>query len=207
MLKKIIKNTIYHYLIPNKIFLFKKNSQQLFLTFDDGPEISITEDLLLLLREQNVRATFFVIGKKLKLLPKIALAIDKDEHILANHSYTHRHFNKLNEISRKEEINTTRSLIRKTINKDSKLFRSPQGKWDLKLLLKLRKEGITAVHWNRDSLDFKATSHHEIINNFKNKPVKGGDIILFHDDNPMCINALKELIPLWKQQGYSFGTL
>ncbi len=87
------------------------------------------------------------------------------------------------------------------------MFRAPQGRWDLKLLYHLFKLNITAIHWSRDSMDFMKEDPATTVKRFEDKPVNSGDILLFHNDDPHCIEALDLLIPKWLSQGYTLSAL
>jgi peptidoglycan/xylan/chitin deacetylase (PgdA/CDA1 family) len=204
-----VKLFIRSYLLPDRLFLYAKSRRKkaLYLTFDDGPVSGVTESLLDLLKKHNVKATFFVLGKCAEKEPVLMSRLYKEGHTIANHSYSHPNFTKLNDTEQRSEVNKTNDVIRQTTNSPCQLFRAPQGRWNLKLMYFLWKEKITAVHWNRDSLDFKKEPAEVIINRFKEQPVNAGDIILFHDDNNLCISVLTQLIPVWQSQGYTMEKL
>ena len=204
-----VKLFIRSYLLPDSIFLYAKSRRKktLYLTFDDGPIRGVTEPLLDLLKEYNVKATFFIIGSNAEKAPELMNRIHNEGHSIANHSYSHPNFNKINLSTQQQQINRTNDIIFQTTTKPCQLFRAPQGRWNIKLLHYLWKNKITAVHWNRDSLDFKKESPETIIKRFKQQTVNAGDIILFHDDNNLCVSVLEQLIPFWQLQGYTMEKL
>ena len=204
-----VKLFIRSHLLPDSVFLYAKTRRKktLYLTFDDGPVNGVTEPLLDLLKKYNVKATFFVIGLRAKKEHLLMTRLVDEGHTIANHSYSHPNFNKISDLSQQQEINQTNDIIFETTAKQCKLFRAPQGRWNIKLIYYLWKNKITAVHWNRDSLDFKKESPETIINRFKQQKVSAGDIILFHDDNNLCISVLEQLIPFWQLQGYTMEKL
>jgi peptidoglycan/xylan/chitin deacetylase (PgdA/CDA1 family) len=204
-----VKLFIRSYLLPDSLFLYAKTRREkvLYLTFDDGPVTGITDPLLDLLKEHNAKATFFIIGANAEQEHSLMSRIDNEGHSIANHSYSHPNFNKISDENQQEEVKKTNEIISQTTKQPCRLFRAPQGRWNLKLLYFLWKEKITATHWSRDSLDFKKESAEVVINRFKQQPVNAGDIILFHDDNDLCIQILRQLIPLWQSQGYTMEKL
>jgi len=204
-----VKLFIRFYLLPDKLFLYAKTRRKkaLYLTFDDGPVSGITEPLLDLLKKYNAKATFFIIGKCAEKEPVLMSRIYDEGHTIANHSYSHPNFNKISDAEQHNEVKRTNNIISQTTKSPCQLFRAPQGRWNLKLIYFLWKEKITAVHWNRDSLDFKKEPAEEIISRFQKQAVTAGDIILFHDDNNLCISVLEKLIPLWQSQGYTMEKL
>jgi peptidoglycan/xylan/chitin deacetylase (PgdA/CDA1 family) len=185
----------------------KRKLKSLYLTFDDGPVQGITEELLELLEQYQVKATFFMIGSRMSKSPDLLKKVYEQKHTLANHSYSHPNFNKLSSEKILEEISSTNIVIKKNTLQDCRLFRAPQGRWSIKLLFKLFRLKMTAVHWSRDSMDFLKEQPEKIIKRFIDAPVKNGDIILFHDDDSRCIEALKILIPHWQSQGFSLNAL
>lgn len=204
-----IKYFIRSKLLPNSLFLIDKpkNPKKIYLTFDDGPVPEVTLPLLKLLDKYQVKATFFVIGNLVKKHPEIVKKIHQSGHKVANHTYTHPRFNKISMTQKLKEIVDTNTLIEEITNEKCQMFRAPQGRWDLKLLFRLFKLKITAIHWNRDSMDFLKESADKVISRFEYQPVKSGDILLFHDDNSLCIEVLDKLIPKWISQGYKLTAL
>ena len=191
------------------MFLYAKTGHEktLYLTFDDGPVVGVTEPLLDLLKKFDVSSTFFVIGANAEKNPSLMSRIHNEGHAIANHSYSHPNFNKITTQAQQEEVKKTNNIIYQTTQQPCHLFRAPQGRWNIKLLYVLWKEKITAIHWSRDSLDFKKAPPETLIQRFKQQAVNSGDIILFHDDNALCITVLNELIPYWQSQGYTMKKL
>jgi len=204
-----IKYFIRSQLLPNNLFLInkKRESKSLYLTFDDGPVQGVTEELLELLEQYQIKATFFMIGSRMSKSPDLIKKVYEQKHTIANHSYNHPNFNNLSNETLLEEISSTNNVIKTNTLKNCRLFRAPQGRWSIKLLFTLFRLKMTAVHWSRDSMDFLKEQPEKIIKRFIDAPVKNGDIILFHDDDSRCIEALKTLIPHWQSQGFSLIAL
>lgn len=208
MLKKI-KYFVRSIFIPNSILLINKTKKdrRLYLTFDDGPHPQVTPELLSLLKEHDVKATFFIIGKHAKQNPDLLISIINAGHKIANHTYTHPSFEKVSLQKKMSEIIKTNNLIEEFTGQKCAMFRAPRGNWSFKLLIKLARLKITAIHWSRDSMDYLKEPPEKIIERFYKNPVEPGDILLFHDDNEICINSLKILIPHWKSEGYTLEGL
>jgi peptidoglycan/xylan/chitin deacetylase (PgdA/CDA1 family) len=196
-------------LLPDSLFLIngKREPKSLYLTFDDGPVQGITEKLLDLLDKYQVKATFFIIGQRAKNDPDLIKKIHTRGHKIANHTYTHPAFHKISLPEKINEIISTNTLIKELTNEDCKIFRAPQGRWDVKLLIHLFRLKITAVHWSRDSKDYLKETSGKIVKRLIEEPVESGDILLFHDDDPRCIKVLETLIPYWQSQGFSLKVL
>lgn len=204
-----IKYFIRSTLLPDKLFLLNKTAKEpvLYLTFDDGPLPEVLTPLLDLLAKHDVKATFFIIGLRAQKHPEQLQQIVAAGHTLANHSYSHPNFHQISSAQQWQEVTQTNQLIKKITGISSHLFRAPQGRWTNALLMKLFKQNITAVHWSKDSMDFLKEPVEKIITRFEQNPATAGDIILFHDDNPLCIDALAILIPKWQAQGFTFNAL
>jgi peptidoglycan/xylan/chitin deacetylase (PgdA/CDA1 family) len=204
-----IKYFFITYLLPERLFLLRKSSADnaLYLTFDDGPVENIIEPLLTLLAQYQAKATFFVLGSRVAESPQLLTKISQANHTIANHSYTHPNFHQISHQQKCQEIEKTNQLITRITGKSCQFFRAPQGRWNIKIIGYLIKNSMVATHWSRDSLDFTKTSVDEIIERFKTQPVTAGDIILFHDDATLCIEALTRLIPLWQSQGFTLKAL
>lgn len=208
MLNKV-KLFIKQALIPKKLFLINKSTKEktLYLTFDDGPVVGVTEPLLALLEKHQAKATFFIIGQCAEKQPELMNMIHQAEHTIANHSYSHPRFNKISHKQKWHEITRTNQIIKQSTGTTCTLFRAPQGRWDIKLVFSLFIKKMKGVHWSRDSMDFKKEPAAKIVDYFHSQPAKSGDIILFHDDDTRCIEALKALIPYWQSQGFNLSAL
>lgn len=179
-------------------------SPTLYLTFDDGPHVKVTETLLDLLGEYDVKASFFCIGKNLVEVPRISSRIVEEGHLLSNHSYLHQQFSSLPTSAQLAEVEKTDELIEQQTGQRNRYFRAPQGRWSASLVFRLRMRGITPVHWTYDSADYTHDPPEEIQKRFQTKPVRNGDVILFHDDNQLCVEVLQKLIPAWISEGFGF---
>jgi peptidoglycan/xylan/chitin deacetylase (PgdA/CDA1 family) len=204
-----LKYMIRSFILPDRLFLLSKTKKEksLYLTFDDGPVAEVIIPLLNLLEKHQVKATFFVIGSRAEKQPELISKIANQKHAIANHSYSHPSFHKISHVEKLAEIDKTNLLIKQITNQNCTLFRAPQGRWDVKLIIAMLQKKITAVHWSRDSKDFLKEPANKIVERFTKEPVQPGDIILFHDDDNRCIGALDILIPVWLAQGYSFNIL
>ena len=190
-----------------------------FLTFDDGPNISITPKVLDILKEENVKASFFVIGKCVDSHPEITKRTYDEGHYIANHGYSHNN-NLLYKSSDSflTEVKKTDLAIGKAIGVPdycSHLFRFPNGfmspsnkskkKEAVRLLQDIEYNYIDWNCLNNDSM--KKYNNYQLLNNLK-KTFKGKDtlVILMHDtkDVSNSSNVLKESIQYLKSEGYTF---
>lgn len=206
-MKGLIK-ILFKCILPKRLLVYRINHKSnIYLTFDDGPNAQTTPRLLALLEKYQVQATFFVVGEVAEKEPTIINDIANKGHALANHSYSHTQFSKLPLKEQLNEIVLTNKVIEGITKLPTKLFRPPQGRWSFKLLFKIYQMKMSLIHWSRDSLDCRNLSASEIITNFKNNPVKPGDIVLFHDDDDKVIVILEELLPMWQTNNIQFSSI
>ncbi len=195
--------------LPNGWIMTHGNPKEknLFLTFDDGPNDTFTVPVCELLEKFNARGTFFCVGKSIEDNPEIARYLVDKGHLLANHSFHHQAFKSLTLQQQMAEANDCQSRINSINPGQPKIFRAPQGQIDPALFLKLKSQGWKIVHWSFDSLDYLQRSLDQQLVIFRDKAIKNGDILLFHDDNQIAIDILEALLPVWKRQGYGFPTI
>lgn len=173
-------------------------------TFDDGPNEHYTHQILDILYEMNVPATFFVTGKNIAGNEYILKEIVQSGHELGNHTYSHADLTVLDQEEIIREIGNTQDLVEKTIpGYVLKYVRPPYGRCN-QAVEEVINEHI--VLWEVDSGDWEKvdapTIYHKVVAN-----VKDGSIIVFHDDNSSIVVALKEIIAELQAKGYQFGTL
>ena len=179
------------------------------LTFDDGPHPRFTDEILNILKEENVRATFFAIGSNVEAYPDVMRRVIAANHEIGNHTYGHPLIQTVTDFQLEEEIEKTDAILRDIGYQGNGLFRPPQGKCSNGMPALLERTNKTAILWNIDTRDWAHRPSEEIVREIENQ-VCGGDIILFHDyvsGESTTIPALKKLIPLLKERGYQFVTV
>ncbi len=199
----------------------KSDEKKAYLTFDDGPTTKATTKILDILKEENVKATFFVVGKHVKENPEIVKREHDEGHYIANHGYNHN--NKLlykNMDSFRNEIIQTDLEISKATginNYSSHIFRFPNG-YMSHVYTSKKKEALNVlsnlnyvyVDWNCLNKDSETKySNTQLLNNLKKSAKnKGTLIVLMHDtaDVNKTYNVLKDSIDYLKSQGYLFST-
>ena len=217
---ELSKNSSLSTEIVEKIATITKNEEKIaYLTFDDGPTTSVTPKILDILKEENVKASFFVIGKYVDKHPEIVRREYEEGHYIANHGYDHDNsvLYKSNE-SFRNEVEKTDIAIGKAIGVDdycSHIFRFPNGfmspanKTRKKEVLKvLEQMQYTYVDWNclnNDSV--KKYSKQQLLNNLKKTAKnKGSLVVLMHDTKDVNDSStiLKDSIDYLKSEGYEF---
>ena len=184
-----------------------RRNRTLALTFDDGPDPIYTPKVLDLLREHGVSATFFMIGERAERHPEIIKRILDEGHEIGNHAYRHVKFAALPLNDQLREIDQTNRLLSQYDGRRWHWFRPPQGRLPLSLLFALMQTRHRIAMWSYDSLDYQTQGVASILSRFRSKPVRNGDVILFHDDNDVTVASLQHLLIDWRAQGYEFGAL
>ncbi|MBW4447706.1 MAG: polysaccharide deacetylase family protein [Spirirestis rafaelensis WJT71-NPBG6] len=178
------------------------------LTFDDGPWPTSTANVLDILKKNNIKATFFVVGQMLKNHPDLGVRIVTEGHVIANHTWTHRyHF--MNPQVAAYEVESTSDLIFQTTGVKTTLFRPPGGMMNNGVAAYARNQKYTIVMWSADSVDYSNPALPRLISNVT-RASKPGGIVLLHDgggNRSRTVQALPQIISHFKKQGYSFVTV
>ena len=186
------------------------------LTFDDGHSPNATSQILDILKEKNIKATFFMIGQNLKNFPQIGKQVVADGHAIGNHTW--HHWNRpMNEFTAAREIDDTAALLYETTGVKTSLFRPPNGFLSNGLAAYARKQDDVVVLWSIDSGDWRkrGVSVEGLVNHVLHN-AKPGAIVLMHDGSgistvgpanslgSLTIEALPKIIDELKKQGYEF---
>lgn len=180
------------------------------LTFDDGPWPNTTPSVLDILKENHIKATFFVIGQNLKRFPSIAKQIVVDGNAIGNHTWHHWR-GQMDELTAANEIETTSALIYKTTGVKTLLFRPPNGYLYNGLADYARQRKQVVVMWSIDSGDWRnhGISVDKLVNHVLER-ARPGAIVLMHDgggNRSLTVQALPQIIQKLTEQGYKFVTV
>jgi peptidoglycan-N-acetylglucosamine deacetylase len=178
------------------------------LTFDDGPDPVDTPKLLDLLREKDVKATFFVVGKRADQYPEIVRRAWAEGHLVANHTWSHcTLFCFLMPGRLRSEIERGTESIRRSCGFRPRFFRSPVGLRHPLLSPYLEDAGLEYVSWSIRTRDTLTANSSTIARRILNKAASG-DIILLHDHLPGGANAMLEALPRvideLRERGFKF---
>lgn len=198
--------------------IYHSEEKVVYLTFDDGPSKTVTPLILDLLKQENIKASFFVLGYRVELNPDILKRAYKEGHYIANHGYSHVYSQIYSSVDTiLEEYNKTQNAIKNALGIDynGHIFRFPGGstggkyktiKADAKAILEANQ--IAYVDWNALSQDAAGAHTKEaIIENTKSSVGdKNSVVILMHDagDKILTYEALPEIIKYLKEKGYVF---
>ena len=196
------------------VFAHGGKAPEVALTFDDGPS-QFTEQVLDILKQQNVPATFFLVGKNVQRYPDLVRTEVADGHAIGNHTFTHPLWSAIRssaELSR--QLDMTREAIRSAHGPATVFFRPPHGWRTPWMIRECDKKGYKVVTWTIDPLDWTRPSPSAIVHRILAR-VKPGSIILLHDGletHPApiignTVTALSIIISELKKRGYRFVTV
>jgi len=186
-------------------------SRQVALTFDDGPSPGVTDKILEILKKEKVKANFFVIGRKAEKNPDLLRRIAEGGHEIGNHSYNHSRTSWINEKKLQKEVRRTSELISSITGLPVFLFRPPYGKIDRHKRKLLEKQGYNIILWSIGADDCYREGRgirppKSIIWRVVSR-VRGGDIVLLHDNSRQIVEALPGMIKQLKRKGYVFAKI
>ncbi|GAA1936510.1 polysaccharide deacetylase family protein [Kitasatospora viridis] len=184
-------------------------SDAIALTIDDGPSALYTPQMLALLRQYDIRATFSVVGIEAHAHKDLIKAIAADGHMIANHTMTHpQPFSKRTAAQIEQQIVDAQSVIVDAGAPAPTLFRSPGGDWSTAVYDTVAKHGMIPIDWDVDPRDWSRPGVPHITE--KLMAAHPGDILLCHDgggDRSQTLDALKSVLPALKAKGFTFVTL
>ena len=182
------------------------NERTLYLTFDDGPT-PITTQFLEYLHQENIKATFFCIGKQIAQYPDILKATKSAGHLIGNHTYNHSNKNGfLNKTQMLNELILCNRIIQQTVGIEPTIFRPPFGVTNPTISRAVQQLQLKVIGWNIRSLD-TITADPTIIAQRVIQKLKPGSIILMHDTTEKSLMALKMIIIAARKQEYQFGMI
>lgn len=181
----------------HKEHTIQKEAKLVAFTFDDGPS-KYTLDIANILEEYNASATFFEVGYNIKAHPEITKELSERGFEIANHTTDHSKLTKLTEAKYLSKINDNNAIFKELTGKDMPYLRPPYGSYNDKIKASA---GVPIVTWSLDTRDWESRNKDKVIEMVINN-IKEGDIILFHDLYESTRDAVKELMPLLKEQGY-----
>jgi len=183
---------------------WKGKKGEVSFTFDDGPDPEVTPKVLDVLREANVKAAFFVIGRIAEKHPELVRQMVSEGHAVGNHTYNHDYV--FSKAAAEKQVTEGQEVIEKIIGKKPKYFRPPFGVMTPEIASAIRKEKCAVIGWDLRSQDGRIRTKEATINRVKSH-LKKSTVLLFHDTNPTTPDALREIIHLCKQNGMKIVSL
>ena len=176
---------------------------RLALTFDDGPHPVYTPKLLDGLKERNVKATFFVVGKNIEGREDIIKRMDEEGHLIGNHTYDHVKITGLPEEEACAQITKTSELVKEITGKNTEFVRPPFGAWDKKLECGFE---MFPVLWSIDPLDWTTKNVDAVVQKVLSR-AEENSIILLHDYYDSSVEAALKIVDALLERGFEFVTV
>jgi peptidoglycan-N-acetylglucosamine deacetylase len=202
------ENPDFTYPARKKRYFYKglDNEKYVVLSFDDGPNSRYTRPLLDILKEKKVPATFYLLGKNVRLHPEIVREIIEAGSEVGNHSFTHPNMRKITPDRIREELKKTQEEIKKACGVTPGTLRFPYGVSNEVAAKTAFDERLDIFFWSIDTNDYKKNvTKDDIVKTIKDN-VKGGSIILMHDKSMKVVDAVREIIDPIREMGYEFIT-
>jgi peptidoglycan/xylan/chitin deacetylase (PgdA/CDA1 family) len=200
-----------------RTFTHGADGRKLALTFDDGPNDPHTLHLLDVLAEQNITATFFVIGRYAAQRPDILRRITQEGHVIGNHTYSHPNLIFCSTSRVRREIDDCAKAISDAVGEHSNLFRPPFGGRRPAVLRVVRQKKLIPIMWSITSYDWSASASAEgVVQRVRRQLSRDHrNVILLHDgghkefgaDRHHTVAASREIIRASKGEGYEFATI
>ena len=186
-------------LVP--IYSVDTEEKKVAISFDTAWGADKTLDIIRILDEYNVNATFFMVGFWVEDYPDMVRAINEQGIEIATHSNTHPDFTTLSESQMELELTTSIDSIEAITGKKVELFRAPYGAYNNTMLNLTDRLGLKTIQWDVDTLDWKGLSGIEICERVMSK-VKNGSIILCHNNSDHILDALPLMLERLLNAGY-----
>ena len=191
------------------ICLGSNEKKNIYLTFDEGYEAGYTPKILDVLKQNNVKATFFITAHYLNTQSDLVKQMIDEGHIVGNHTVNHKSMPSLTQEQINSEVMDLHKAIYSKFEYEMKYLRPPMGEYSQKTLAVTNSLGYTTVmwsfayeDWNEKSQPDEEKSKQKILNNVHN-----GEIMLLHGNSKTNTNILDSIIKQIKQMGYEFKSL
>jgi peptidoglycan/xylan/chitin deacetylase (PgdA/CDA1 family) len=189
-----------------KFICHGKNSQLcVALTFDDGPDVRSTPQLLDLLQAEKIEVAFFCVGERVAANTELAARIVREGHLLQNHSYAHSHFTNFFSIVRlRTELLQTQTVIQEATGITPQFFRPPMGLSNPRIFRAARELDLKVIGWSARGLDTQISDPQRIVACIARR-LEPGAIILLHDGNipaERLVLTIKLLLATLRERGY-----
>lgn len=174
--------------------------QQMSISFDAMWGVDHTDELLRILKENNVKTTFFLGGYWVERYPEYVRKIAEAGHEIGNHTYSHPHLNSLSPAAIRQELERNHGNIKAITGTESFLFRPPFGEYSNKVIEAAKELGYYTIQWSIDSLDWKDVSAGFIVDRILSQ-AGPGEIVLMHNNGKHTAEAVARFLPELKRRG------
>lgn len=175
------------------IYSVERGDNKIALTFDCAWNDSDIDDILEILDESNIKASFFVTGKWAEEYPESFKKIYENGHDIGNHSYNHADYTKMQKSDIIKDLNKCDNAVENIIGHKCTLMRAPSGGYNNTVMTAAEESGRTYIQWSIDGLDYTTNATEESIKK-RVFCTKSGDIILMHNGTKLTAKVLPEII-------------
>lgn len=177
------------------------------MTYDDGPHGANTPRLLEMLKQRGLKATFFVCGECVAVLPEITRRIVEEGHEIANHSWSHPQLSRMGEGSVTDQLQRTHDVVKQTTGVEMKVMRPPYGAFTVnQRAWAHQKWGYKTILWDVDPLDWKVRNAAHVTSEILKRTVNGS-IVLAHDIHKSTVDAMPATLDGLVAKGFKFMTV
>lgn len=192
-------------------YLGNQEEKKIYLTFDAGYENGNTDKILDALKDNDVKATFFLVGNYLETNPETVKRMVEEGHTIGNHTYRHKNMATLEtEEEFLKELEDLEKLYKEITGMDMpKFYRPPQGTYNEMQLQWAKQKGYKTCFWSLAYVDWdenKQPSKQEAMEKLT-KRIHPGAIVLLHSTSSTNGEIIGDIIKVWKEMGYTFGEL
>lgn len=191
------------------IAMGNNEDKYVYLTFDNGYEAGYTGQILDILKQNNVKAAFFITGHYLNSQPDLVERMINEGHIVGNHTVNHYSLPDLSDEGLEKEIQTLHTAVYEKFNYEMKYLRPPKGEFSQRTLKLTKSLGYTTVMWSfaYDDWDENKQGREEYAKEKILSNIHNGCVILLHANSKDNCNILNDIIGQIKNMGYEFKTL
>lgn len=177
------------------------------ISFDDGPLTNYTKEILQVLKDENVKAAFFCIGKHIAGNETILKLVHEEGHIIGNHSYSHHFwFDMYSAKKMQVDLAQMDEEVQRVIGFTPKLFRPPYGVTNPNVKKAIINGGYTAIGWSVRSMDTVIDDEKKLLDKIS-RAIAPGSVFLFHDSSKTTLQVLPAFIKEVKKRGYAITPL
>jgi peptidoglycan/xylan/chitin deacetylase (PgdA/CDA1 family) len=191
---------------PAKPVFYVDGPKTVALTIDDGPSPPYTGQVLQVLEQHRVKATFSMVGRNVARYPGVAREVAGAGHLIVNHTWSHADLAVMPAAAMRDEVNRGAAEIDAATGQRPTLFRAPYGAWSPALLRYCAAQGLTPLDWSVDPRDWARPGVAAIVQDIL-RTTRPGSIILEHDgggDRSQTVAALKIVLPRLLEEGFRF---
>jgi len=187
-------------------FIWQTANNKILLTFDDGPNSDITEQIISSLNKNKIKALFFCVGSNLKFNKSLTNEMIDEGHTIGNHTYNHNRLTEMNFNESIEEINSLNELMMEEHNYPVKYFRPPHGRITSRTNKIMKATGMKCVMWNMLTYDYKKEL--KKVKFSIDKYLQKDSIIVLHDSiktEKFIPDAIEYIVEKVSERDFKFG--